>query len=375
MLTVRDRPFFVSRRRRGRLAIAVVAALAALTPAFAVAGAARPAWSFASVPGTGLAPAARVLDVSCPSPSLCVAVDDAGEALSSTLPAGAGTWQSTPISPGLALNDVSCAATGFCAAVGVDSFVATSSRPVGAGAAWAVTDLGLTSDGTDGHEPDELLAVGCASASLCAAASFSNARNLIVSLDPSASVPVWRPHSVGSIRGGSLFYAVACPAVSLCVAAGTFGTVAISTDAGAHWRRTYVAAPNARNGSLTPSIEDISCPTTSFCAAVDDRRTVITTRDATGGGRSWHRVRLRHSDRLAAISCASASLCVALDRRGRALTSTRPAGAASGWKALPIAQPLSRVSCATNRLCLLVTRSGELIAGRRAAGSSGPARR
>lgn len=356
-------------RRGGVVAIVVLGAIAALALASAVAGAAASStWSFSPLPRTGPAPAAHVLDVSCASNRLCVALDDAGNALSTTLPASTiASWQSTPVSPGLALDDISCTRSGFCAAVGDDSWTATTSQPAGAGAAWSVTDLQLFSDSDSGHRPDELLAVGCASASLCAAVSFSSARNLVVSLDPAASVPVWSTHSVGSVRSGDLFYAVACPARSLCVAAGSNGKVATSTDAGTHWRRTYVEAPGASNGGLTPSIMDVSCPTTSFCAAVDNQHTVIASRAATGGASAWHRVRLRHRHRLTAISCASASLCVALDRRGHALASTRPAGPASGWKPLPIAQPLSRVSCASNRLCLLVTRAGELIAGTRMA--------
>jgi hypothetical protein len=359
------RPVVPPSRRGGMVAAAVLAAVATLALASAVAGAAT--WSFASVPGTGPAPAAHVLDVSCAGNRLCVALDDAGEALSTALPLGTpGSWQATPVSPGRALDDVSCTASGFCAAVGVDSWTATTSQPVGAGAAWSVKDLGLFSDSDSGHRSDELLAVGCASASLCAAASYSSARNLVVSLDPGASAPVWDSHSVGSVRSGALFYAVACPSRSLCVAAASLGKVATSTDAGAHWRQTYVDAPRLRTGGgLTPSIQDVSCPTTSFCTAVDDQHTVIASRRPTCGASAWHRVRLRDRHRLTAISCASASLCVVLDRRGHALASTRPAGPASGWKALPIAQPLSRVSCASNRLCLLVTRAGELIAGTR----------
>ncbi|HKG04516.1 MAG TPA: hypothetical protein VKB03_15160 [Conexibacter sp.] len=360
----------ISKPRRGGVVAAVVlAAIAALALTSAVAGAAASsAWSFASVPGTGPAPAAHVLDVSCASSSLCVALDDAGNALSTTLPTSTlARWQTTPVSPGLALNDVACTASGFCAAVGDNSWMATTSQPTGAGAAWSVRDLQLFSDSDSGHRSDELLAVGCASASLCAAVSFSSARNLIVSLDPGASAPVWDSHSVGSIRSGDLFYAVACPDQSLCVAAGSNGKVATSIDAGAHWRRTYIESPRARNGSLTPSIQDVSCPTTSFCAAVDNQRTLITSRAAAAGASAWHRIRLRHRHRLTAISCASASLCVALDRRGHALASPRPAGPASGWKPLPIARPLSRVSCASNRLCLFVTRAGELITGTRMA--------
>jgi hypothetical protein len=357
-------------RRSGVATLAVIAAIAVLALTSAVAGAAGgAAWSFASVAGTGPVPAAHVLDVSCTGNRLCVALDDAGNALSTSLPLSTlERWQSTPVTPGLALNDVSCTPSGFCAAVGVDSWMATTSQPTGAGAAWSTKDLGLFSDSDQsGHSSDELLAVGCASASLCAAVSYSSARNLIVSLDPGASAPVWDSHSVGSIRSGALFYAVACPARSLCVGAASDGKVATSIDAGAHWRQTYIESPRARNGSLTPSIYDVSCPTTSFCATVDDRHNVITSRNATGSASAWHRVHLRHRHRLASISCASASLCVALDRRGHALASTRPAGPASGWKLLPIAQPLSRVACASNRACLFVTRAGELISGTRMA--------
>ena len=153
--------------------------------------------------------------------------------------------------------------------LGVGSLVATSSQPTGAGAAWTVTDLKLISDGGDGPDPDDLLAVGCASARLCVAATFSSESNLAVSLAPGASAPVWSPTAVGNIRSGDLFQAVSCPSRWLCVAAGSFGQVATSTDAGAHWRFTYLLAPRDRNGSLTPSIEDVSCPTTTFCAAVD----------------------------------------------------------------------------------------------------------
>jgi hypothetical protein len=341
----------------------VVLVLIALVAATATAHAAAPAWTVTPPLATG---PAKLLDVSCPTSRLCVAVDAAGGALSTTRPASTvGRWQSTPLSTTGAFDDVSCTATGFCAAVGLGSSVATSSRPTGAAAAWTVTDLKLRSEGESGPQPDELLHVGCASAQLCVAATFSNADNLIVSGNPGASAPVWKTRSVGSVRGGELFQAVSCPARSLCVAAGSFGKVATSTDAGRHWRFAFLLTPRDRNGSLTPRIEDVSCPTTTFCAAVDGAAYVITTSRPAGGARAWHRTRLGRRHALRAISCASASLCAGVDRRGRVLASTRPAGPASSWKPVAVGQPVARVSCASTRLCLLLTRSGRLVAARR----------
>jgi hypothetical protein len=358
--TRRHQPFVL------KAAAALIALAAIWVGALSVtAGAAAPAWSvFTPSLGTARTPAARLLDVSCPSRSLCVAVDDTGNALSTTRPASAtAAWQSTPIRAGLALDEVSCSAPGFCAAVGVGSFVATSSRPTGAAAAWTPTDLQLSSDGGDGPHPDELLTVGCASASLCVAATFSSESNLAVSLDPGATTPVWTPTTAGDPRGGDLFQAISCPSRRLCVAAGSFGQVATSTDAGRRWRFAYLLSPRDRNGSLTPRIEDVSCPTTTFCAAVDRASHVVTTSNPAGGARAWHRIRLGSRHALTAVSCASASLCAAIDRRGRVLASTRP-GRASSWKAVSAGQPVRRVSCASTRLCLLVTRAGGLLAAK-----------
>jgi hypothetical protein len=351
------------RRHRSFLPVALVALW------LAAPGTAQAAWTFSSPTlGTGPAPSARLLDVSCPSRRLCVAVDDAGTAWSTARPGRAAiAWQPTPIRPGLALDDISCTATGFCAAVrvGVGSVVATSSQPTGAAAAWTVTDLQLRSDGGDGPEPDDLLSVGCASARLCVAATFSTESNLAVSLDPGVSPPVWRTTAVGNVRGGDLFQAISCPSRALCVAAGSFAKIATSTDAGGHWRFAYLLGPRDRNGSLTPRIEDVSCPTTTFCAAVDRAGHVVTTRNPAGGRKAWHRVRLSRRRALSAISCASASLCAGIGPQGRVFVSTRPAGPASSWKAVPVGQPIRHVSCASTRLCLFVTRGGEALAGKR----------
>jgi hypothetical protein len=62
----------------------------------------------------GIDPGHVVKSVSCPTASFCTAVDDAGNALTYSV----GVW-SAPVSidPGHVLNSVSCSAVSFCAAV------------------------------------------------------------------------------------------------------------------------------------------------------------------------------------------------------------------------------------------------------------------
>lgn len=70
--------------------------------------------------------------VSCASASLCVAVDDAGNALVSTNPTGdARAWSATAVDPGQPLTALSCAPAPLCVAVdgAGDAVVATATAP------------------------------------------------------------------------------------------------------------------------------------------------------------------------------------------------------------------------------------------------------
>jgi hypothetical protein len=60
----------------------------------------------------------------------------------------------------------------------------------------------------------------------------------------------------------------------------------------------------------------VSCPSASFCAAVDYGPNVVTF-----NGTSWSKPSaIDPGTHLQAVSCASASFCVAIDRKGNALT-------------------------------------------------------
>jgi hypothetical protein len=107
----------------------------------------------------------------------------------------------------------------------------------------------------------------------------------------------------------------------------------------------------------------VSCPTNSFCAAVDQSGDVLTTADPSGGHRAWHHVRIEHRV-LTAIACASRSLCVAIDRRDHVLVSAAPGGAASSWKSAALGSGLTGVTCPSSRLCVITTAAGTVRLGR-----------
>jgi hypothetical protein len=129
-----------------------------------------------------------------------------------------------------------------------------------------------------------------------------------------------------------------------------------STDGGLRWKHTNIGAEGP------DGLSDVSCPTTSFCAAIDDVRHVMTTPRPTGGSKAWHRTTLART--LTRITCASRSLCAGIDHHGRVLFSTRPTGPASSWKTIPV-RHVHDAFCVSTRLCLLATRDGKLIVGRR----------
>jgi hypothetical protein len=129
--------------------------------------------------------------ISCPSTSLCVAVDEAGNILTSTDPAGGASTWSAPVSvdPGHALSQVSCPTAGLCVAVDNAGNVVTSTSPTGGVAAWSVAHIATDVSGT--------LGVTCVSASLCMVVGVDG---LIYSANPAGGAGTWTTTGVPPVR-------------------------------------------------------------------------------------------------------------------------------------------------------------------------------
>jgi hypothetical protein len=218
----------------------------------------QPAPTLATGALTG--PSPLLFGLSCSSNSLCVAIDDKGNAIVST-----------------------------------DPTVPTPS--------WRASAMGLVAP----------VAISCAATDMCVALSING--TAAVSTDPTSPSPTWRldPGFVGGFIGG-----VSCPSTSLCVAAEASG-VAISTNPtgpSSSWARAGVD----REGRLI----DVSCPSTALCVAVDRLGRAIVSTDPTSKAPKWSAPVQVDDAALTGISCASLSSCVAVDVNGRATISHDP---------------------------------------------------
>ena len=281
-------------------AIALLLALAALTWAPAPAAAApQLSWSAVSAIDVSGAPSA----ISCPSEALCVAVDGAGNVLTSTNP--------------------------------------TASAP-----SWSVGSIDAT----------PLTSVSCASAALCVAVDAGG--RALVSTNPSGGAVAWLPPA--SIDEGRALTGVSCPTSSLCVAVDAAGNVLTSTEPGFGW-----AARGSAKIDASAHLRAVSCASASLCVAVDDAGNALASAAPTGGAGAWTAHRIDANPGLTAVSCQAVGYCIAGDEAGVTLASADPLAGAPTWSSTPIGPPSARLtstSCTSSGLCVAVDNQGAAFA-------------
>jgi photosystem II stability/assembly factor-like uncharacterized protein len=180
-----------------------------------------------------------------------------------------------------------------------------------------------------------LYSVSCASVEACTAVGANG--TILTSGDGGAS---WTSRQPGT-KLYSL-YSVSCPTATFCVAVGGVAfdaTILLSKNAGANWASYVPGFDDILSGSNSPSgmatamtldcasgslcsggvLRGVSCPSTSFCAAVGDQGTVLTTADA---GAAWtSQVAAGGSAKLqlTGVSCTASRSCVAVGQAGEIL--------------------------------------------------------
>jgi hypothetical protein len=288
------------------------------------------AWTVAHVDGTH-----RLASISCPSGSLCVAVDDAGNLLTSTDPAGgARAWAVVHVDDASnwsadtqGLSSVSCPTVSLCVAVDAAGNVVTSTAPAGGAHAWTVThvDNGLNYEcskygGTGQGCQPPLVAVSCPAVSLCVAVDDSE--NVISSSNPTGGALAW---SGGALPGSGYpspdaFHGLSCPSASLCVAVDFAESVETwNASQGAHSRKDAVISSNAFVG--------VSCRSDSLCFAFDTAGNLYASTNPAGAASAWT---IGYVDMtgvnsgVTGVSCPSASSCIAVDAAGNVLLGSPP---------------------------------------------------
>ncbi|WP_028643159.1 InlB B-repeat-containing protein [Nocardioides sp. URHA0020] len=163
---------------------------------------------------------------------------------------------------------------------------------------------------------------------------------------PPASAVTWTGPAKIDDKG---LWAVSCPSTSFCAAVDEAGRVLTTNDPAGAWSTTPIPG-------LDPSTDvlyGIACPTAELCVAVGKHGHVVTSTNPTGGAGAWSVANVDAGRALYAVSCPTTTLCVAVDEAGYVVTSTDPTGDAYGWKSKPISvQGLVSVSCATEDVCV-----------------------
>jgi hypothetical protein len=325
----------------------------------ALAAASPLTWSEPEVVEAG----AVITSVSCPSASLCVAVDNKGQVFSSTEPAaGAGTWNSADVTEeksGFA--SVSCPSASLCVAIDGAGNVWSTTDPTGAASGWSSANI------TEGAGFGGQAKVSCASASLCVIApagerqiSFELYAFVYVSSNPTGGKAAW-PERVGIDGAFHGLDAVSCLSAPMCVAAGGRGDVVTSDN------------PLGTSGEWSPANVDeengifsVSCPSTGFCAAGDIAGNVVTSTNPTGGSVAWSMTHVDGGNAIFGVSCPSASLCAAVDDQGNIIASVKPTGGETEWNVTKVEEGgglLDAISCPSAALCVAADVGGNLLVG------------
>lgn len=231
---------------------------------------------------------------------------------------GFAAWRETTTPLPSPLDAVSCPSASVCVAGNEAGNILNSTNPTGGSNAWGLADV-------PNPQPDLAIAgVSCPSISLCAAV---NANDVLTSTDPGNDASTWTNAPIGGYPDLSV---ISCPSVSLCVAGGggpTVLTITTSTDPTGGASSWTTASVPFDGGDL----DGVSCPSVTLCVATTDRGDVFTSTDPTGGASAWARTSIDQGSFLRAVSCPSVALCVAVDQQNHILTSTDPTGGANAW--------------------------------------------
>jgi len=231
-----------------------------------------------------------------------------------------------------AIESMSCASASLCVGFDDQGALLASTDPAAGASAWHVF-TGFLARITSGQ-------VSCVAGSpaLCVVA---NSREITASRSPASGVRTWTTAPVPATD-------VSCQSTSLCLAGGT-GFISYSTNPAGGASAWHTVSLDAGNPILA-----ISCPTSSFCAAVDSVGNVLTTSTPTGSASGWHITDIDVTQAILDIECASASFCVADDVQGKMLTSANPSGGAGDWTGVG-RRPITQLSCPSATLCMGVS--------------------
>lgn len=286
--------------------------------------------------------------LSCPTASFCVAVDNGGRALVYD----SGTWEgASDVDGAVEIDSVSCPTAKFCMAVDQAGNAITFN-----GSAWSHPER------IDKTPFPELTSVSCASPTFCAAVDGDG--NALV-YDGTSWSPPYPADGTGWSGGSRDAASVACPAEGFCV--GVDAMDQAFYYAGKDWEAASAIGPTIGE----PPVEyrnAVACATPTACVAADNPGAV-----RAYNGTQWSDpVPIDSGNYLESLSCPSATFCAAVDGL---LPPGFGAGTATGdvvlYDGVSWSTPrnidgggiLSSVSCSSQGFCMALDQGGRAVSG------------
>jgi hypothetical protein len=329
--------------------------------------------------------------ISCPTTTMCVAVDAVGRAIGFA-PANPGTPAPVRIDRGAPLLGVSCPSRSQCTAMG--PYDESTFNPLSGKAAkhgtivtdhfFQASDVACATSTrclaiVTGHQATfnpkrfkrpkmhqlasytdaAITGIACPTANECVAVDGDGSG---ISYDPVTGTFIKRRIKV---EEGEALTGSACSSKTQCTAIDNDGQeITFQPLTGKVITTTSIDASvglDAPSGDSDNELDDVSCPGVTLCVAIDTRGAAVAFNP-----RSKHSVKptlIDTGNELTSISCPTTHRCVAVDGSGRALAgSTKP----SSWSAMALsgASPLFAVDCPTARECVAVDATGDAFTGR-----------
>jgi hypothetical protein len=315
-----------------------------------------------------------------------------GLCLSQPPPARADWTAPIPVDVGQSLNAVTCTSSTTCIALDSAGNL-VSSNANGSGPAYASAWKPPTPIGFQGNG-GAFTAVSCPNAlSFCAA--FDSNGNVLYSSNALSSLPTWQTYAAltdifgnpNTEENTEAADALACtPAQpTVCFAADSQGNLVYSTNVSsarnqlgeATWSQPGYDPDPSTTGGFPTAITSLSCPSTSLCLGTDALGNVIESTQPLAdaqAGNGWAVLNsvdagagTNGAGAVDGISCPTVSLCLAVDRAGNVLYTNQPtATAQAGWVLVPSLNPnggITGISCPTETECVITDQGGNVQVG------------
>jgi hypothetical protein len=109
-----------------------------------------------------------------------------------------------------------------------------------------------------------------------------------------------------------------------------------------------------------PTVEAMTCPSSTLCFGADNRGRIIRSLDPADPQPHWVAQQLPNSHVFVNVACASPSLCIAVDILGRTLGTWEPTAPVPRWNLeSPAMLLVNSMTCSSLQLCVMVDGEGD----------------